>query len=766
MRHIIISLIAIVTVSFPLIAQSNYWTAVNAPEGGSISSVGITKSGALYASDHYSSNLWNYNKDQEKWIKNNSPIEFRRIVTEDSHGRLFAEIGQYFYQTSYAVSDDGGVSWAAFETPLDLQNLWALENRSLVGYADSAYHISNDDGASWRSILRADQGYDRTIHFAPNGDMYFKNSDRSFLSSTDMGQTWQGMTIDATYPSQSYFSIGQPLFDNESNAYLFSRIATNKSLYVSNSETGWTKKSMPFHCNNAYINHGGMLFATVQSDYGKLYRSQTQGDTWVLLGLPSQINYISGIHFEGDNIFLISNDSIYHSPDNGDNWEVGYSMPRSYARLTITPDLEFYLSNYGEGVFKSEDLGETWEEFNTGIQNHSIASITQDSQDRLYANVGHRGPYTSEDNGSTWTRYNYDELHSIVAADNGTLYAFNGAGYDTRVIVYSVNDGASWQEVNWGFEDYPSKFIIDNMGYLVVFAINRESWNEVIYRSNDLGEKWKIIAPDLSDGDYSGITTFFESKEGNYLLHVYYSFDWGNKAFLSTDQGLTWTEATTKGSEFHQNNSGRIFSYGLESGLFYRNINFDYSDDGGVTWVKKDLVGEVSFSSLPKMFFDSDVNIYSISNDTLRFSSDGANSWSVLSVNEINKQIKNLSFLNEGEIYALTNRNDIYSSWAPEVVLSSEMQRLANLNVRTYPNPLTDYSVVEYNLHSGSQINLQVLDAHGRPIKILIDSFQETGNHQVIWNRKDQFGQYVPSGLYFYSLRVDDRRKVFRVVVD
>lgn len=66
---------------------------------------------------------------------------------------------------------------------------------------------------------------------------------------------------------------------------------------------------------------------------------------------------------------------------------------------------------------------------------------------------------------------------------------------------------------------------------------------------------------------------------------------------------------------------------------------------------------------------------------------------------------------------------------------------------QNYPNPFNPTTTIEYELDCPSHVRLSIFNSLGQEIEILVEEFQTSGSHQVIWNAGD-----APSGVYYYHL--------------
>jgi hypothetical protein len=72
------------------------------------------------------------------------------------------------------------------------------------------------------------------------------------------------------------------------------------------------------------------------------------------------------------------------------------------------------------------------------------------------------------------------------------------------------------------------------------------------------------------------------------------------------------------------------------------------------------------------------------------------------------------------------------------------------------PNPFGLWTVIEYELQQAAAVELEIFDATGRVVKMLSHQDESPGNHQFVWDGRDAQGREVPSGKYYYQIRVGD----------
>jgi len=75
---------------------------------------------------------------------------------------------------------------------------------------------------------------------------------------------------------------------------------------------------------------------------------------------------------------------------------------------------------------------------------------------------------------------------------------------------------------------------------------------------------------------------------------------------------------------------------------------------------------------------------------------------------------------------------------------------------QNYPNPFNPTTEIGFNLSNAGDITLEIYNIMGQKVSTLIDERMESGSHLVTWDSRDNTGQSVSSGIYFYRLITDE----------
>jgi hypothetical protein len=82
----------------------------------------------------------------------------------------------------------------------------------------------------------------------------------------------------------------------------------------------------------------------------------------------------------------------------------------------------------------------------------------------------------------------------------------------------------------------------------------------------------------------------------------------------------------------------------------------------------------------------------------------------------------------------------------------------------SYPNPFNPSTMISYELASVVHTTLTIYDVTGQTIKILINSTQGPGLHEVVWDGRNQAGEHMTTGVYFARLQGGDFSKNIKML--
>jgi hypothetical protein len=85
----------------------------------------------------------------------------------------------------------------------------------------------------------------------------------------------------------------------------------------------------------------------------------------------------------------------------------------------------------------------------------------------------------------------------------------------------------------------------------------------------------------------------------------------------------------------------------------------------------------------------------------------------------------------------------------------SELPGMVTL-LGNHPNPFNPSTIIRFSLPSQQNVDLRIYSARGRLVRSLLHGAQPAGLHHAVWRGRDDRGQGVASGVYFYRLETDE----------
>lgn len=86
-------------------------------------------------------------------------------------------------------------------------------------------------------------------------------------------------------------------------------------------------------------------------------------------------------------------------------------------------------------------------------------------------------------------------------------------------------------------------------------------------------------------------------------------------------------------------------------------------------------------------------------------------------------------------------------------------------NLTNYPNPFNPTTTISYSTKTAGNVELAVYNLKGQKVRTLVNEHQNADNHTIEWNGKDNNGNKVASGVYFYKLSTKDEVAVQKMLM-
>ena len=71
---------------------------------------------------------------------------------------------------------------------------------------------------------------------------------------------------------------------------------------------------------------------------------------------------------------------------------------------------------------------------------------------------------------------------------------------------------------------------------------------------------------------------------------------------------------------------------------------------------------------------------------------------------------------------------------------------------QNYPNPFKNFTTISYDMPENQKVKIRIFDVRGRVIRTLINEDQSAGFKSILWDGKNEDGDEVSAGVYFYQM--------------
>ncbi len=75
---------------------------------------------------------------------------------------------------------------------------------------------------------------------------------------------------------------------------------------------------------------------------------------------------------------------------------------------------------------------------------------------------------------------------------------------------------------------------------------------------------------------------------------------------------------------------------------------------------------------------------------------------------------------------------------------------------QNYPNPFNSVTTIRYSLSKRGYVNLTIYNFAGQKVRTLLQHYQNAGEFIVQWDSRNDLGEQVSSGVYFYRLKISN----------
>ena len=443
--------------------------------------------------------------------------------------------------------------------PSDSNVLWVGtgegDPRNSVGYGWGVYR-SVDGGQTWKNLGLKKTERIKRIVVDPNdpdvacvcalGKQWGPNKERGVFKTTDGGKTWDKVLFidENTGCADIAMEIKNPrvmyagMWTFRRRPWRFDDGGKNTAVYkTTDGGATWKKimKGLPktdMARPGIYIAQSDPNIIYLMTEFkggGTVFRSNDKGENWEMVNDDPNINfrpfYYSDVRVDPQhsNILFSISGWLSRSKDSGNTWErIATSVHGDHQSLWIDPKNPKYILNGSDGGFqRSFDGGDSWEIIN----NIELSQFYQIQVDNLRPYNVYGG---LQDNG-TWVGPSNSLYNAGILKRHWRGLAY-GDGYFAEPIpgnehlVYTNLQGGVPFLVDSRYGNvrtiHPYPKIVGSAGDAIDKHKYRFNWDSpihisphdpetvyiggnVIFKSQDRGNSWEVISPDLTTNDKS-----------------------------------------------------------------------------------------------------------------------------------------------------------------------------------------------------------------------------------------------------------------------
>jgi len=419
---------------------------------------------------------------------------------------------------------------------------------------------------------------DNIIYVAALGHTYGPQKERGIYRSTDGGDTWKQILfidtntggIDIAIDRNNPEFLIAAMWEININTWGLNSGGESGGVFISkDGGDSWERqdknglpggKGKPVGKIAIAISQSNpnTMYALCEEAHPGLYRTDNGGDSWTLITrnhtLAERAPYYMRMAVAPDNpekIYVL-NVQFSISEDGGKTIKSGYRAGGDNHDIWIDPEDGNRIMVAHDGGVSIANDGNTFKRVVLPIAQMYHAHVDDQIPYNVYGNrqdgYSYRGPSNSLENGINlghWKAFGGCESGFGIPDPNNNNIIWSGC-YDGGLEVYDVTTGHArnvrvWPEASYGWEPEKLKY---RWHWTFPIHISKHKKNYVyvgsqyVHRSNDLGQSWEVISPDLTLNLKS-----HQKSSGGIAIDNLMTFD-GSVLFSITEsplkQGLIW----------------------------------------------------------------------------------------------------------------------------------------------------------------------------------------------------------------------------------
>jgi len=85
--------------------------------------------------------------------------------------------------------------------------------------------------------------------------------------------------------------------------------------------------------------------------------------------------------------------------------------------------------------------------------------------------------------------------------------------------------------------------------------------------------------------------------------------------------------------------------------------------------------------------------------------------------------------------------------------------------IGNYPNPFNPETNISFSLKEAGNVSLEIYNVKGEKVRTLVNGHLDAAYYDIIWNGKNDYGQNIASGVYFYKFQTADYSNIRKMIL-
>ncbi|MCB9069747.1 MAG: T9SS type A sorting domain-containing protein [Calditrichae bacterium] len=680
---------------------------------------------------------------------------------------------------------------------------------------------STDAGATWQLMglentvsigrVRVNPLNTQEVFVAAQGSYFAPNPDRGLYHSTDGGATWDNiffisdstgatdLIIDPANPQRMIVAMWERVRYPEFGTHLYGE--TSGLYRTTDGGANWTELSgglpNPDATNvgriglDIYAANPDIAYAiyTNGSNISGLFKTTNFGDSWTNVDPDDELSNGTGgfswyfgqvrVHPTNPDIVYVLDVAFMRSVNGGANWPIiyGYGGPNilhvDHHALAFHPTNPDYILNGNDGGINiSTDGGVNFTKVaDLPVNQFYEIGLDRNNPERLYGGTQDNGTLRTL-TGATddWTRiFGGDGFYVIVDHSNpNIIYAESQNGNLGK----STNGGASFFGATSGISgrtNWSTPVVMDPVNSSILYYGSDRVW-----KTTNGASSWTAVSPVLHNatpGSRLGTVTTIGVSPA--LTSVVWAGTDDGKVWVTADGGSNWTNTSTG---LPNRWVTRVIAHPVDEATAYATFNGLRWKEAEAKVMRTTNLGaswEDITANLPEapvnafaVFTDDNFRTYLFAGSDLGayYSVDDGLSWEYISSDFPMVTVYDMKVHETADYLAIgTHARSMYKMDLAQILVGIDdpatdtaPQDFALL--QNYPNPFNPTTTIPVKLATSADIRLTIFDNLGRTVRNLVDGNVSAGSHDFEWNGRNNRGEAVASGTYFYRLDINGQQ--------